>query len=177
MSRITWVLLFMLANCWAATGSRSEQSREHGTVNMHGSILITPCAINMPDEFQSIDLGVVTTGEFQHEGRGPGRPFSIHLINCNLETGEPENPTASWFQVTFDGKDDASLFGLQGISGAGIEITDMQGHVAHLGEPMPANRIVGRSMTLNYVLWLAADHHALQAGKYRTTIRYKIDYF
>lgn len=144
---------------------------------MHGSILITPCAIDMPDEFQSIDLGVETTGEFQREGRGPGRPFSIHLINCDLETAESELPTASWFQVTFDGKHDASLFGLLGISGAGIKIADAQGHVAHPGEPMPASRIVAHSMTLNYMLWLAEDHHALQAGKYRTTIRYKIDYF
>lgn len=177
MHRITWVLLFMLTKSWAVSNLISAHSQGCGIVNVHGSILITPCAIKMSDEFQSIELGAETTGELEHEGKGPGRTLSIHLINCNLETAEGENPMASWFQVTFDGKNDESFFGLQGASGAAIEIVDAQGNVAHPGKPMPAGRITGHNMTLNYVLRLAENHHALRAGHYRATVRYKIDYF
>lgn len=178
MYRITWILLFMLGNAWAAPATPIITNHEHGIVNLHGSILITPCAINMADTFQSIELGTETTGEFQHEGVGPGRPFSIHLVNCNLIASETDKPAASWFQLTFDGpKDDTSLFGLEGASGAGLEISDDAGHFAHPGEPMPARRMTGHSMALNYMLRLAEDRHPLRAGSYRATVRFKIDYF
>lgn len=177
MQRITWVLLFMLWNCWAASTAATVKNQGQGIVRMHGSILETPCAIDMADKDQSVELGTETTGELLHDGRGPKRPFSIHLMNCNLATNNLINPTATRFQVTFEGKHDDSLFGLDGASGVGLQITDSEGYVSHPGEPMPAGNLLPGRMTLNYMLQLTEDHHRLRAGDYRTAIRFKIDYF
>lgn len=136
MYRIVWVLFFMLGNCYSATLLTDAEGQGRGIVRMHGSILETPCAIDMTDKSQGIELAIETTSELEHDGYGPNRPFSIHLINCNLATGHTDHPGASWFQITFDGDHDDALYGLYGASGIGIQIADTEGNVSRPGEPM-----------------------------------------
>ena len=158
----------------SVTAARAEAKNEgRGVVRMNGSILETPCAISMSDKDQQVELGVETTGEILHDGAGPYRPFNINLKNCHLSSATP----ASWFQVTFDGQPDGDGYAVSGATGIGVQIVDEAGVIASPGKPMPAGNILSGVQILKYKLRLTADHHRLQAGDYRTTIKFKIDYF
>lgn len=168
-----WVLLFMLMSLGSTAAQAGSENEERGVVRMNGSILETPCAIGMEDRDQQVELGTETTGELLHDGAGPYRPFTISLMNCRLDTAT----LASWFRVTFDGLPDGDNYAVNGASGIGVQIVDEAGEVASPGKPMPVSNITPGMQILKYKLRLKADNHHLQAGDYRTTIKFKIDYF
>lgn len=154
-----------------------QPDQGHGVVRMNGSILDTPCAIDVADRDQTVELGIETTGELIHDGQGPARQFTIHLMNCLLQPRAHGRTEWSRFQVTFDGNSDDGLFGVEGASGLGLKIADSEGHTAVPGKPMPYEAISSGRMALDYVLRLVGNHSRLYAGDYRTAIRFKIDYF
>lgn len=146
-------------------------------VGMKGSIIDTPCNITGPDEDQIVEIGVEPVGDIIHNGRGSQRKFSIRLVNCSLKSSTPWLPDASRFQITFDGKSDGSLFGIEGkASGVGLEIIDSEGNIAEPGIPLPTEQLLTGEMRLDYILRLVGDRHRLHAGNYHSTIRFKIEY-
>jgi type 1 fimbria pilin len=170
------VLPFMLTSLVSLNALAIQPDQGHGVVHMNGSILETPCAIDVADREQAVELGTETVGELIHDGKGPARPFAIHLVNCVIRPTE-QGLAASRFQVTFDGKPDEGLFGVVGAEGVGLQITDIAGNVAVPGQPMPYESIRSGPMELDYVLRLVGDRSQLHAGDYSSAIRFKIDYF
>lgn len=149
----------------------------HGTVGMQGSIIDTPCAIAVNDIDQAVEMGMSTTGELIHDGRGPAKVFHIHLMGCTLKPQQPHMPDWSWFQVTFDGMPEGELFSIAGAEGIGLRITDQAGNVAKPGIPLPRAMLKPGSQVLEYSLRVVAAQHRLVAGDYRATVRFKVDYF
>lgn len=171
------VLPFMLMALLPAGGYAHALERGHGTVGMKGSIIDTPCAIQTKDIAQVINLTSDTTGELIHDGLGSTTSFWIHLTGCILTPQSPHAKNWSGFQVTFDGISDGKLFRVEGADGVGLEITDQNGQVATPGVPLPGVPLTTEAQVLEYTLHLVAVPHRLRAGNYRSTIRFKVDYF
>ncbi|CAI1707907.1 PAP fimbrial minor pilin protein precursor [Serratia entomophila] len=149
-----------------------------GVVNMQGAIIDTACAIAIESRDQSIDMDVVPLADITRDGQGRRKPFSIELVNCELERQQGKKPTWTQFQVTFDGDAEGDLFGVRGeASGIALQITDELGNIALPGRPLPREDIFSGNMRLNYNLRLVANQHALKAGDYFSSIRFKLDYF
>lgn len=171
------ILPLMLIILLSGIASAKLTDHGHGIVDIKGSIIDTPCSIEVNDQNQAIEFGSITTGELIQNGHGPESSFAIHLINCVLEPSHPWEHGWSEFQVTFEGEHDDGLFGIIGASGIGVRIRDPQGNIALPGVPLPRSRLTLGNHTLNYSLQLLGDHHQLQAGDYRAAIRFKVDYF
>ncbi|WP_442876359.1 fimbrial protein [Enterobacter sp. ASE] len=144
---------------------------------MKGSIIDTPCAIQTSDTDQVVYLAVDTTGGLIHDGVGSAKPFSIHLTSCVLEPRAPHIKKWSGFQVTFDGVAEGDLFRVEGADGVGIQISDPNGHVAIPGVPLPGIPLTTDAQMLEYTLRIVTAPRHLRSGNYRSTIRFKIDYF
>lgn len=174
---------FLMTSCLAAvscslsTAVLAANEFGHGRVAMQGSIVDTACAIAMADRDQSIDIGTITTGEILHDGQGPDRDFHLGLVNCSLRHSDARGTEWSRFQVTFDGTADGKLFAVHGAEGVGLEIRDASGHLAIPGQPMPAGALSAGGEELSYRVHLQDDHHRLRAREFRSTIRFKVDYY
>ncbi|WP_420284033.1 fimbrial protein [Serratia liquefaciens] len=147
-----------------------------GRVNMQGSIIDTACAIAVNSREQTIDMGVLPLSDIIRDGQGRSQPFSIDLVNCITE--RPGKEGWKKFKVTFDGEANGGLFGVNGdASGVALQIIDTQGNVAMPGKAMPPVDIIPGDSQLNYAMRLVANSHALKAGDYLSSIRFKLDYF
>jgi type 1 fimbria pilin len=146
---------------------------------MRGTIVDVPCAIAVSSRDQTLDLAVLPIGQMMRDGQGPVSTFSIQLINCTLQPIRIGRADWSQFRVTFAGTvTDNALFGLSGSGqGAGIQITDAAGNVAQSGVPMPPGALVPGETRLDYRLRLVGTHQILHTGAYRTTVRFKMDYY
>ncbi len=149
-----------------------------GVLNMQGAIIDTACAIAIDSRDQTINMDVVPISEIIRDGQGRSKPFAIELINCVLERPNSNLPGWKQFQVTFEGKAEGSLFGVEGdASGVALKIADKYGNVASPGQPLPREDIIPGSMQLNYTLTLVANNHALKSGDFFSSVRFKLDYF
>ncbi|MGG8041373.1 fimbrial protein [Klebsiella aerogenes] len=168
--------LLVMGQCFSEAGAAEHG---HGRVNMQGSIIDTPCAIDVNSRDQTIDMAVIPVGQIIRDNHGPERAFHIRLINCTLTPLRPNSPDWSKFRITFDGPSTGqNLFRVSGDArGVGLQIADTAGAVAIPGEAMPAAELLIGNMQLNYTLRLMSNREHLRAGAYRTTIRFKLDYF
>ena len=173
MNVLPFMMMVFFPGCALARGP----GQGHGTVGMHGSIIDTPCSIAADDARQIVEIGVDTTGNVMHDGHGPVREFRIHLLDCMLKPQVSGHPDWSSFRVTFDGPPDNGLFGISGADGIGLLISDREGHVAPPGVPLPASALASGEQVLEYTLQIVGDTHHLRAGDYRSTVRFKVDYF
>ncbi|CAI1170009.1 PAP fimbrial minor pilin protein precursor [Serratia fonticola] len=149
-----------------------------GRVNMQGAIIDTACAIAVESRDQTIDLGVVPLADIIRDGQGHGKSFAIELVNCELERDDNKRPDWKHFQVTFDGDSEGELFGVRGeASGVALKINEPGGSLVIPGNPLPLGDITPGTMRLNYTLKLVANNHALKAGGYFSSVRFKLDYF
>lgn len=149
-----------------------------GRVNMQGSIVDTACAIAVDSRDQTIYMDIVPVADIIRDGHGGKKNFTIELSNCELERSNHKFPDWKHFQVTFDGASQGDLFEIQGAaSGVALQIRDVTGNVARPGKPLPLVNITPGSMTLNYTIKLVANNHALKAGEYFSSVRFKLDYF
>ncbi|HEJ0329742.1 type 1 fimbrial protein [Serratia marcescens] len=165
--------LFSLA-AFSTQASGSVQG--WGRVNMQGAIIDTACAIAVESREQTIDMETIPLADIIRDGQGRSKPFSIELINCLLE--RPGKGDWKQFNVTFDGDAEGGFFGVRGeASGIALQIVDQAGNIALPGEPLPPINIISGAMRLNYTLRLMANSHALKAGDYFSSIRFKLDYF
>lgn len=172
-------LLLLMAVEVPCTAKAQDQG--HGRVSMEGSIVDTPCAIDVPSRDQTIDMGAVPVGQIIRDGHGPVRPFTIRLVDCSMTPATPNSTKPDWshFQVTFDGAAiHNQLFSITGgARGVGLQIVDRYGTIAIPGKAMPAGQLQPGELDLDYTLQLMGNHQSLRAGAYRTTIRFKLDYF
>ncbi|EKZ5287270.1 fimbrial protein [Klebsiella aerogenes] len=175
-NNIVVIVVFCLFSFLVASVLADEHIAGWGRVNMQGSITDTACAIAVNSREQTIDMGVLPLSDIIRDGQGRSQPFSIDLVNCITE--RPGNEGWKKFQVTFDGEAHGGLFGVNGdASGVALQIIDTQGNVAMPGKAMPPMDIIPGDSQLNYAMRLVANNHALKAGDYLSSIRFKLDYF
>ncbi|MEK9496415.1 fimbrial protein [Photorhabdus sp. P32] len=169
--------LLMFSCVIEAETAAPQGTQGYGRVSMQGAIIDTACAIDAGSRDQTIELATIPVSRMIHDGQGPARPFSIHLINCVLTSAALGKPDWRHFQVTFDGVPDGHNFRLSGAAqGVALQITDIYGNQAYPGTPLPLRDLQAGQMTLNYAMRLVGNRQLLQAGQYRTTVRFRLDY-
>lgn len=170
-----------LLMCCALVFSTSAQSAGvlgQGRVSMEGAIVETPCAIEVGDRDQGVVMDTVPVSQIIRDGRGPEQRFAIRLVDCVLARLEPGQPDWQRFAVTFDGDSDQGYFGVNGAArGVALMIRNPQGAMAVPGNALPAGAITPGEMQLNYTLSLVSNQDTLQAGDYRSAIRFRMDYY
>ncbi|MDI6426009.1 fimbrial protein [Cronobacter dublinensis] len=150
----------------------------NGRVSMQGSIVSKACDIAMESRYQSIEMPGESINVIRRAGEGVTQPFSIHLVNCTFDTGEPESAPWQFLQVTFDGADEDGLFQVTGeAGGVALEIASKNGEEIHPGQPLPYTEISTDDIKLDYELRLKMNHEMLRPGNYSSVIKYRIDYF
>ncbi|BEM59852.1 pilin [Serratia marcescens] len=172
---VVFSLIFTMS---ALSAQAASTLQGWGRVNMQGAIIDTACAIAVDSRDQTIDMEVVPVADIIRDGQGKTKSFIIELVNCELERPGSKFPDWTQFQVTFDGNAEGDLFGVTGdASGIALQITDEFGNVATPGNPLPRKDITPGEMKMNYAIKLIANNHALKAGDYFSSIRFKLDYF
>ncbi|QXN64811.1 type 1 fimbrial protein [Serratia fonticola] len=149
-----------------------------GRVNMQGAVIETACAIDTDSLDQTIDMSVLPLSQIIRDGQGIKRPFEIRLINCVLGRVDKTQPDWQRFKITFDGRAEQGLFGVDGQArGIALQLADSLGNIATPGEPLPAMNIMEGERQLNYSLRLVSNQQVLRAGDYTSTLRFKMDYY
>lgn len=170
------IFVFLLLSFTHPINAIADQG--HGRVNVQGSIVEVPCAIDTQSRDQSVDMGVTPTAVIARDGRGISRPFHIRLVNCHLARLDTGRPDWRFFRATFDGDNERDLFALAGTArGVALELVDSEGSIAHPGLPLPPGTLVEGEQQLNYTLRLVGNRKALDAGSFRTTLRFRMDYY
>ncbi|EOC3061665.1 fimbrial protein [Cronobacter dublinensis] len=150
----------------------------NGRVSMQGSIVSKACDIAMESRYQSIEMPAASMNAMKRMGEGVAQPFSIHLVNCTFDDGEPRSAPWQFLQVTFDGADDDGLFQVTGAAGGVmLEIASKNGDEIHPGQPLPYTEITTDDIKLDYELRLIINRDELRPGNYSSVIKYRIDYF
>ncbi|WP_375056770.1 fimbrial protein [Zobellella sp. DQSA1] len=153
-------------------------SQGQGRVDVRGAVIETACAIDTESRDQAIEMATLPVGQLIRDGRGLDRPFSIKLIGCSLSRPSETLPPWRSFQVTFDGRADNGLFGVEGdVEGVALQISDSLGNIARPGAPLPEGEVVPGAMRLNYSMALVGNGSSLRAGSYHSSIRFKVDYY
>lgn len=149
-----------------------------GRINMKGAIIDTACAIDMGSRDQTIEMDTVPVSQIMRDGRGGRKIFTIKLIDCELTNVNGLLPDWQHFQVIFDGIPDGDMFQIEGeAKGVALQIIDATGNIAFPGKPLPLTNIQPGVMVLNYAMDLVGNRKNLMAGEYRSTIRFKLDYY
>lgn len=178
MSRTENLFLLLLLGGILPPAALAQTNMGGGIVDMQGSILNAPCTIDTDSRDQSIDMGIIPIGEIARNGRSVARPFSIRLINCVMHRYESALPNWQYFEVTFDGRRDGELIGVEGeAEGIALQVSDELGNIAQPGVPLPSVILTSGEKTLNYSLYLVPNYQKFRSGKYRTTVRFKMDYY
>ncbi len=150
-----------------------------GVLNLSGSILEPSCTIAAGSGEQVIPLTIVSIPMLETEGQGPIEYFSIRLTECTLieqKGQEADNPR---FIATFEGpSSENGNFALSGEArGASLAIADRYGRRAIPGKPLPPVGIDSKSMALLYQARIVKNNEIPKAGNYRTTLRFKLEYY
>ena len=178
MSRAANLFLLLPLSGMLPAAALADFSTGFGSVDLQGSILETPCTIDTDSRDQSIDMGTISIGEIARSGRSVAKPFSIRLINCHLHRIDAALSDWQYFEVTFDGKRDGDFIGIEGdAEGIALQVNDELGNVAQPGIPLPSVILTSGEKTLNYSLYLVPNYQKFRSGKYRTTVRFKMDYY
>ncbi|MEN5017390.1 fimbrial protein [Erwinia sp. Eh17-17] len=149
-----------------------------GRVKMLGAILETACAIDTESRDQTIDMGFIPTVQIIRAGHSIDQPLTIKLVNCMQAKKSKNTPDGQHYQITFEGRNDTGLFGLNGdAQGVALQIVDGEGNVAIPGLPLPKRNATQNEMPLQYSLRLVSNHKLLLAGEYFSTVKFKMDYY
>lgn len=145
---------------------------------MQGAVIETACAIDTDSRDQTIDISVMPLTKIIRDGQGLTLPFTIRLVNCVLNRVDDNLTQWQRFQVTFDGRVDNGLFGVDGqAEGIALQLTDRHGNIIMPGNPTPLPDVVVSDRELNYFLRLVSNQQKLRSGEYTSTIRFKMDYY
>lgn len=145
---------------------------------MQGAVIETACAIDTDSRDQTIDISVMPLTKIIRDGQGLTHPFTIRLVNCVLNRVDDNLTQWQRFQVTFDGRVDNGLFGVDGqAEGIALQLTDRHGNIIMPGNPTPLPDVVVSDRELNYFLRLVSNQQTLRSGEYTSTIRFKMDYY
>lgn len=94
-------------------------------VNFSGTLVEEPCSLAPEDSVIDIDFGTIASKYLYSYRRTLGKPFTLHLLACDLSLGNSVS-------ITFNGSEDADQPGLIALDGAstasgvavGIETAD-----------------------------------------------------
>ncbi|MGL4723256.1 MAG: fimbrial protein [Scandinavium sp.] len=130
------IKMFPLTLCLllSATVAQAADGSEY---KFHGRLVAEPCTLLAEDEAISVDFGTVIDKDLYLNQRGNGKPFTLHLQDCDTTQGAS-------VKMKFSGTESSTLPGLLSVSGvSGVAI----GLETPEGAPLPLNQ-AGTPFTL-----------------------------
>lgn len=168
----------VLINLWLCSPLALSTKQWRGEVTVSGRIITSACTIDTENVDQTITIATLPISYIINNGQSDWRAFNIKLGNCFLERFNPESDRWRYFSVTFYGKEDAGLFGVDGdAKGFALQISDGQGNIITPGVPMIRNELEPGAMQFNYSLRLVGNNPVMKAGGYYSIVHFQMDYF
>lgn len=143
----------LLLALYAAQGHAETQGMS-GVLDILGSLVDTPCALDMSSADQAIDLGNVSRSQL-------------------LLPGDEASPVA--FLAPAD-EDDPRLVKVSGVSGLGLRLTDALGRDVRLGARGEPLFLAHGNDTLNWQVQPTRTAAALSNGAFRAAVDFRLMY-
>ncbi|MDT8852922.1 fimbrial protein [Pantoea dispersa] len=150
--------LINVALLWLLVGHSAAQAAD----NLHftGALVQEACTIRPGDEELQIDLGATPDKYLYLNQRTRGKPFSLHLENCDPALGNT-------LEITFSGNESAALPGLltpdagSQARGIAIGLETPQGQALPFNQPASFAVQVG-SNQLDFLSYIAGEPDAIK---------------
>lgn len=178
----------------AVVGSAQAQDEDDiegmsGRLNISGSMHETPCSLEMTSLHQTIDLGDVSTSQLRRPGdQARAVPFQLRFTDCNRIAGSIRsertgNLTWSAFQPVLSvaflapaHPDDPRLVKVQGITGMGLQLTDVLGRDVNLGQRGEPLFLPLGGNTQTWKVRPTRTSAPLTSGAFRAVVDFRLNY-
>ncbi|CAI1948730.1 MULTISPECIES: fimbrial protein [Serratia] len=160
-----------------------------GRLWVSGTLTESACRLDMVSARQEVVLGDIGTGRLQHVGdRGAPVPVQLRLHDCLRVSGsrvDARTGGLTWstaqpavtvsFMAPAD-PDSPHLVQVQGARGIGLRILDTHQQDIRLGSRGTPLLMTPGESTLNYTVMPERTAAPLQAGAYRATVDFRLNY-
>ncbi|MBV4483594.1 fimbrial protein [Pseudomonas khavaziana] len=178
----------------AVVGSAQAQDEDDiegmsGRLNISGSMHETPCSLEMTSLHQTIELGDVSTSQLRRSGdQARAVPFQLRFTDCNRIAGSIRsertgNLTWSAFQPVLSvaflapaDADDPRLVKVQGITGMGLQLTDVLGRDVNLGQRGEPLFLPLGGNTQTWKVRPTRTSAPLTSGAFRAVVDFRLNY-
>ncbi|TFZ48452.1 type 1 fimbrial protein [Serratia proteamaculans] len=179
--RIWGVVLIALSVCSAEATAKNQG---HGTLNLGGEIVETPCGIAGESLDQTVDFGLISMTDAALGAQpvliGSRRNFEIKLVNCELASQVKPDFIYRAANVTFDGTADSrdpELLAVYGeAQGVAIELLTAAGTPIPLGSTTADYQIVAGDNTLRFSAQLRIHPDRARAGGFSSLAKFTLSY-
>ena len=189
------VLVFgwlMLPNAQAAAWALTEHPEvegANGVLYVSGALTESACRLDMTSAYQAVRLGTVGTGRLQSPGdRGTPVAVQLKLRDCLRMSGrslDARGGSLTWsasqpavsvsFMAPAD-PDSPQLVQVQGAQGLGLRLLDERQRDVRLGSRGAPLLLTPGQSTLTYTVTPERTAAPLQAGLYRATVNFRLNY-
>ncbi|AIB38778.1 fimbrial protein [Pseudomonas simiae] len=160
-----------------------------GVLNITGSLYETPCSLAMASQHQTVDLDVVSRNELKHPGdQAMPMAFQIRLQDCRRTAGSIRSersgnlvwsayePVLSATFVAPADADDPRLVKVQGVTGMGLQLTDLLGRDVTLGSRGEPLFLALGDNTLTWYVHPTRTSAPLTNGAFRSVVDFRLNY-
>ncbi|MDD9338902.1 MAG: fimbrial protein [Providencia heimbachae] len=160
----------------------------NGTLYVHGALTESACRLAMSSAYQTIELGIVSTGQFQQVGQsGTPVPVVLRLEDClsgesrsRNQLGDllwsPEMPAMKIRFLAPADEQNPRLAAVTGAKGIALELSDAARYPIMLGQFSSPHLISPGQNQLTYYVTPVRTSAGLDAGAYFALIRFQLSY-
>lgn len=160
----------------------------NGALYVHGALTESACRLAMSSAYQSVDLGVVGTGELQQAGQ-TGTPVAVQIRLEDCLSGEsrrrnslgnllwsPDMPAMKIRFLAPADEQNPRLAAVMGSSGMGLQLSDGERQPIVLGQYSAPQLVSPGQNQLTYYVTPVRTTAGLNAGAYHALIRFQVSY-
>ncbi|AYY82812.1 MULTISPECIES: fimbrial protein [Proteus] len=176
------VLFFVSSVSFAFDGIKPKVFK--GNASLVGSIIASPCSIEMEDRYQYIQFGDISLSSIDNKIKRENlrKKFYIRLSSCVSQYSDIDKKVLN---IQFNGLEanNDALFSMSGSSnGLGFYILDEDENVISPNKPYYIDHLIyhakdaKREPILNYQIELAFTNKIVEVGKHSAFVYFSIDY-
>ncbi|MGH8463745.1 fimbrial protein [Achromobacter pestifer] len=155
--------LILLAAGYACIPSPSRAQSSGDNLTFSGRLAAEACTLSPESEQVQLNLFSVPDRTLYLDGRTPGRPITLHLLDCDISEGNS-------LSIYFDGPESDKLPGLlaldsDGISGVAIGLETHQGVPLPLKKQNAISQLVDGANDIQFMAYLQAEKEAIENHK------------
>ncbi len=157
------------------------QSTTGTELDFSGTLVDEPCTVAVDDTDIQLDFGSIIDKGLYDENRSPIQPFTIHLVDCNIdEWGGSGDVT-----TRFEGTQSVELPGYLALNdasmGVAIGINEADGSFLGLGKNSQPQKLADGSLELNYEAFVqveptAQEKQSIALGSFSATATFFLEY-
>lgn len=178
----------LLLTLHAAQGQAEIQGMS-GVLDISGSLINSPCVLDMASADQAVDLGNVSRSQLLRPGdQASPVAFQLRFVDCNRASGSLMNertgnlvwsayqPVVSVAFLAPADANDPRLVKVQGVTGMGLRLTDALGRDVRLGARGEPLFLAHGSDTLTWQVQPTRTATALSNGAFRARVDFRLIY-